>query len=93
MDGRTQNGYLKVKDVCQLVGVSSHTLRYWEKEFSDYLQPQRTRGGHRLYDDHSLRCILEIKHLLKVEMYSITGAKNQLRKRRKQGNGRLSRTE
>jgi DNA-binding transcriptional MerR regulator len=80
MDGKNGNGYLKIREVCDLVGISPHTLRYWEKEFSDYLRPDRTSGGHRLYDDHNLRKLLQIKHLLKDELYSIRGALNKLRR-------------
>ncbi|NIW80245.1 MAG: MerR family transcriptional regulator [Calditrichae bacterium] len=79
MDGRQENGYLKIKEVSQLLGVSPHTVRYWEKEFSDYVNPKRTSAGHRLYDDHQIRQLLEIKHLLKDELYSISGAKNKLK--------------
>jgi DNA-binding transcriptional MerR regulator len=70
-----KNGFLKVREVCDLVGISSHTLRYWEKEFSEYLSPHRTSGGHRIYDDHNLRKLLQIKHLLKKKYYSIRGVK------------------
>lgn len=75
MEGKTGNGYLKVREVCELVGISPHTLRYWEKEFSQILKPERTAGGHRLYDDHNLRKLLEIKHLLKDKLYSVKGVK------------------
>ena len=75
MDGNNGNGYLKVREVCNLVGISPHTLRYWEKEFSAYLKPERSSGGHRLYDDHNLRLLLEIKHLLKDKYYSAKGVK------------------
>ena len=75
MDGKNGNGFLKVRDVCELVGISPHTLRYWEKEFSEHLQPARTTGGHRMYDDHNLRKLLEIKHLLKDKYLTIKGVK------------------
>jgi len=81
MDGKRENGLLKVKDVCALVGITPHTLRYWEKEFPEYLQPYRTAGGHRLYDDHQLRRILEIKYLLKDRFLSIKGTKLYLREK------------
>lgn len=75
MDGAHNNGFLKVREVCELVGISPHTLRYWEKEFSDHLTPRRTSGGHRLYDDHNLRTLLQIKHLLRDKFYSIRGVR------------------
>ncbi len=85
MDGKNGNGYLKVREVCDLVGISPHTLRYWEKEFSEFLQPRRSPGGHRLYDDHNLRRLLEIKHLLKDKYLSIKGVKLYIH--RKNGGG------
>ncbi len=72
------DGYLKIRDVCELLKISPHTLRYWEKEFSEYIEPFRSVGGHRLYDDHAIRKLLELRHLLKEEMYSINGARKQL---------------
>ncbi len=80
MEGTVKNGFLKVKDVCELLKISPHTLRYWEKEFSEFFTPMRSPGGHRLYNDHHIRQLLEIKHLLKDELYSINGAKNKLKK-------------
>ena len=70
--------YLKVKDICELLKITPHTLRYWEKEFSEYIHPDRSEGGHRLYDDHTIRKLLEIRHLLREELYSINGARNRL---------------
>ncbi len=75
MDGQQRNGHLRVKEVCELLNISPHTLRYWEKEFPEFLQPRRSSGGHRLYDDHNLRKLLEIKHLLRDKFYSIKGVK------------------
>lgn len=87
MDGKNGNGYLKVREVCDLVGISPHTLRYWEKEFRNFLKPQRSPGGHRLYDDHNLRRLLEIKHLLKDKYLSIKGVKLYIQ-RKNGGNGK-----
>ena len=52
-----------------LTGVETHTIRYWEREFSEFLQPVRTAGGQRR------------KRLLKDEMYTIAGAKRKLQER------------
>lgn len=35
-------------------GVSSHTLRAWEKRYGA-VEPDRTEGGHRLYSDEEIR--------------------------------------
>ncbi len=81
MDGKRKDGLLRVKEVCALVGITPHTLRYWEKEFSEFLKPARSNGGHRLYDDHQLRRLLEIKYLLKERYLSIKGTKLYLQEK------------
>jgi DNA-binding transcriptional MerR regulator len=64
-----------------LTGVESHTLRYWEREFAEFLQPVRSGGGQRRYRPEDIEVIREIKRLLRDEMYTIAGAKRKLRER------------
>ncbi|MBA2335116.1 MAG: MerR family transcriptional regulator, partial [Blastocatellia bacterium] len=40
--------YFKIGEVCDLVGVQAHVLRYWETEFP-MLSPQKNRSGQRSY--------------------------------------------
>lgn len=72
------NGFLTIGELCQRAGIREHTLRYWEKEFSDFLKPYRSKGGHRRYDEHDARKILKIKELVKDDGYTIKGAKKLL---------------
>lgn len=62
-----------------LTGVETHTLRYWEREFAEFLNPVRTKGGQRRYRSEDITVLKEIKRLLKDEMYTIAGAKRKLR--------------
>lgn len=71
-------GSMSIGAVSALTGVEVHTLRYWEKEFSEFLQPKRTGGKQRRYTADDVTLILEIKRLLKQEMYSIAGARRVL---------------
>lgn len=64
-----------------ITGVETHTLRYWEREFAEFLNPVRTPGGQRRYRPEDLEVLKEIKRLLKDELYTIAGAKNILRQR------------
>lgn len=64
-----------------LTGVESHTIRYWEREFSEFLRPARSQGGQRRYRPEDIEVIREIKRLLKEELYTIAGAKRKLRER------------
>ncbi len=61
-----------------LVGVETHTIRYWEREFAEFLNPVRTHGGQRRYRREDIEVLQEIKRLLKEELYTIAGAKRIL---------------
>jgi DNA-binding transcriptional MerR regulator len=52
---------LTMKQVCELTGLVSSTLRFWEKEFEGLLVPLRTNGGQRRYSSEALLLIKEIK--------------------------------
>ncbi|MCS7301429.1 MAG: MerR family transcriptional regulator [Fimbriimonadales bacterium] len=61
-----------------LVGVEPHTIRYWEREFAEFLNPVRTQGGQRRYRREDIEVLIEIRRLLKEELYTIAGAKRVL---------------
>ncbi len=69
--------YFKIGEVCELVGVQAHVLRYWETEFS-MLAPQKNRSGQRSYRRRDVEIALRIKQLLYDEMFTIAGAKKKL---------------
>jgi DNA-binding transcriptional MerR regulator len=70
---------LRIGDVAKLVGVATHTIRYWESEFALYLHPQRTPGNRRRYSEADLALLLHIRGLLKDQRFSIAAARLQLR--------------
>jgi hypothetical protein len=61
-----------------ITGVEVHTLRYWEREFDEFLQPLRTEGGQRRYRPEDIQTLFTIKRLLRDEMFSIAGARRYL---------------
>lgn len=69
---------VSIRDAARIVGVAPHTLRYWEKEFEDFLRPPRTQGKQRRYGDEQLAKLRRIFRMLKEEGYSIAGAKRSL---------------
>jgi DNA-binding transcriptional MerR regulator len=71
--------YLKIGEAAELLGVATSLLRYWETEFR-VLRPQKTRSNQRLYRPADIARLREIQRLLKVEGYTIEGARRQLRK-------------
>jgi DNA-binding transcriptional MerR regulator len=67
-----------IGQVNAVTGIPKPTLRYWEKEFGDFLEPRRTTGNQRRYDEDSVTKIEKINYLVKVEGYTLDGAKRQL---------------
>ena len=52
-----------ISDLEQLSGISSHTIRIWERRYNA-LEPARSSGNTRLYDDDQLRRLLNIVSLV-----------------------------
>lgn len=69
--------FFKIGEVCDIVGVQAHVLRYWETEFP-MLQPQKNRSGQRTYRRKDVEMALRIKELLYEEGFTIAGAKKKL---------------
>lgn len=69
--------FFKIGEVCEIVDVQAHVLRYWETEFS-MLSPQKNRSGQRTYRRRDVEIALRIKELLYDELFTIAGAKKKL---------------
>src|SRR5690606_34404914 len=69
--------YYSISEVCDLVGLRPHVLRYWETQFP-VLNPSKNRSGNRVYQRKEIRIILYVKHLLYDEKYTVEGAKQKL---------------
>jgi len=69
---------VSIRDAARIIGVPPHTIRYWEKEFSEFLHPPRTIGKQRRYGDLHLERLKVIFTLLKDQGYSIAGARRAL---------------
>ena len=72
--------YFRIGEVAKIVGVKPYVLRYWETEFP-VLKPGKTPSRHRLYRRRDVELLLEIKHLLYEDGFTIAGAKKQLKDR------------
>jgi DNA-binding transcriptional MerR regulator len=75
--------YFKIGEVSEILDVEPYVLRYWESEFK-ILKPTRTRARQRLYHKKDLELLMEIKHLLYDEKFTIAGAKKRLQEMKKQ---------
>jgi len=73
--------YFRIGDVCHLAGLKAYVLRYWESEFPS-LSPKKSGTNQRLYRRKDVELVLEIKHLLYEEKFTIEGAREHLQKRK-----------
>jgi len=71
-------GFIRIGELCRRIGVKPYTLRYWEKEFGDFIRPYRSKGRHRRYREDDLKVLMKIKELIKDKGYTVKGAKKAL---------------
>ncbi|MCX6842272.1 MAG: MerR family transcriptional regulator [candidate division WOR-3 bacterium] len=70
--------YYSVTEDCRKLSIKPHVLRYWEQRFE--LKPARNSAGRRIYTDAQLERLQLIKHLVRTEKLTVTGARRQLAK-------------
>lgn len=74
--------YLRIGEVSRITGIKPYILRYWESEF-DPFAPQKSRSNQRLYRREDIELVLTIKDLLYNQGYTIAGARQFLKQRKK----------
>ncbi len=76
--------YYSIGEVCDLVDLKPHVLRYWESQFPP-LKPSKNRAGNRVYQRKEIKLIMLVKRLLYTERYTIEGARQKLEELRRGG--------
>jgi DNA-binding transcriptional MerR regulator len=76
--------YFTIGEVSKLCVVKPHVLRYWEQEFPQ-LKPVKRRGNRRYYQRHEVKLIRQIRKLLYVEGFTISGARSRLEQEESEG--------
>ena len=66
-----------ISDVCELLDIKPHVLRYWEHEIS-LLSPKKNLAGRRFYSGRDVQILLRVKHLLYDEKYTLRGANEKI---------------
>jgi DNA-binding transcriptional MerR regulator len=79
-----QKLFFRIGEVCDLIKVQPHVLRYWETEFP-MLAPQKNRAGQRVYRRKDVEMVLRIRDLLYEEKFTIAGARKRLAEENRKG--------
>ncbi|NOX38515.1 MAG: MerR family transcriptional regulator [Calditrichaeota bacterium] len=79
--------YYSIRQVCDMVGISDHILKNWEKKFPQ-IQPIRNRGGNRYYVEKDLEMLFYIKKLFVEEKLNEEQIRERLQQFRQQKDGK-----
>ena len=71
--------YYRIGEVAEMFNVNTSLIRYWESEFS-VLRPRKSTKGNRMFTQRDLRYLRMIYQLVKVQGYTLQGAKDALKK-------------
>jgi DNA-binding transcriptional MerR regulator len=71
--------YYSIGEVATIFDVNSSLIRFWEKEFN-LIQPKKNAKGNRLFTPKDILVFNKIYHLVKIEGYTLDGAKKELKR-------------
>lgn len=72
-----RRAFYSIGEVCSMIGVKPHVLRYWESQF-DELSPAKNRSGNRVYQAKEIELIALIHRLVHEERFTVAGARKRL---------------
>ncbi len=73
-----QTGPKSISDVAQETQIPETTLRYYDKEFEEYLDIKRDSANRRLFDERAVKQLLYIRRLLQKDGMSLKQVKDRL---------------
>lgn len=72
--------YYSIGEVAAIFDVNTSLIRFWEKEFA-IIQPKKNKKGNRLFTVKDIEHFNKIYQLVKMEGYTLDGAKKALKLR------------
>lgn len=69
--------YWSIGEIAATLNVNPSLIRFWEKEF-EVLRPKKGHTGNRQFTRDDIATLREIHRLVKVELYTIAGARRKL---------------
>lgn len=78
MGDEIEKSYFTIGEAAQMIGESPSLLRFWEKEFSKFLRPDKSKGGTRKYHTKDIQTLKLIHYYVKKRGYTLKGAKEAL---------------
>jgi DNA-binding transcriptional MerR regulator len=82
--GAPRRQFYSIGEVCEILALKPHVLRYWETQFAE-LSPAKNRAGNRVYRAEEIELAALIKRLVHDERYTIDGARQRIAELRAAG--------
>jgi DNA-binding transcriptional MerR regulator len=70
--------HLSIREISRLCSIPSHTIRYYEKVFPEFLSVSRSHGGHRQYSLETVKKLQLIVHLIEEKGLTLRGVRQVL---------------
>lgn len=77
--------YYSIGEVSRMFNVNTSLIRFWHKEF-DIIQPKINKKGNRLFTPKDILNFDKIYQLVKVQGFTLEGAKKALKKKKTKEN-------
>ena len=74
--------YYSISEVAEMFNVNASLIRFWEKEFPNFIKPRKNRNGRRMFTWKDIENIRRIYMLTKEKGFTLSGAKNNLNVRK-----------
>lgn len=81
---RRRRAFYAIGEVCEMLDLKPHVLRYWETQFPE-LSPTKNRAGNRVYQAREVEQIALIRRLVYDERYTIEGARRRVEELKAEG--------
>ena len=78
-----QKLFYTIGEVADLFNVNTSLIRFWETEF-ELLKPEKNTKGTRHFTPADIEKLKLIYHLVKEKGYTLDGARNELKKNKKE---------
>lgn len=66
----SKKGY-SIGEVAKLIGVETHTVRFWSNELEELFSPNIGAGNRRYYSESDISCFKKVKELVHQKGYRL----------------------
>jgi len=66
-----------IRDICRILDVKAHVIRYWEKEVP-FLVPRKNISGTRVYTFHEISLFFRLKYIVYTKKLPLSKAAGKL---------------